>query len=535
MQTSLTAESTWYFIAQDPETGIPPRIAITPPFRIGRREGFDLCLSCRNVSGLHAELLHEFGQLWIEDLNSTNGTFVNGARIRKRASLKDGDSVQFGQSVFTVACLGDDNESPGEDFDSPVVATPVPETTEERFDRLLLDGVVPFFQPIYNITGDSRQRIGYEVLGRSRLFGLKTPDQMFAIATDLEKESELSRTLRLRGIEAAESSFPSDKMLFVNTHPAEMDCLEIQESLKQIRSRFDSRPIMLELPERVLYTPDDFEQIVNVVKDLGVQLVFHDFGAGQIRLAELAAMAPDVVKFDCALLHEIDKADEKRHRLVSAMVKMATELGITPMAEYVETEAEHETLKQLGFELVQGFYYGHPAAIEDLVESVDLIDSAQTAADANKGPDERPIEILGTAQRVEDQIQTDAEPDAKVEKDQPFAEETLPFVPEYEDEQWLLDTDDNRYTLQLMFGPTRKAAEKFLLEHRLPGDYAIYRKWSSNREWHVVVFGIYTNRSEATEAIAQFQNTGHSTWVRDLPSVKEEIRSIDNVATEDDQ
>jgi len=365
MQTILTNQSSWYLVADKPEPGLPARTAITPPFRIGRREGFDLCLGCRNISGLHAELLEEDGQLWLDDLNSTNGSFVNGIRIREKTMLQNGDSVQFGSMKFSVVsvssrgqtatCVMDDNN-----------ADEVPESTEEKFQRLLREGVVPYFQPIFNITESERQKVGYEVLGRSRLFGLNTPDQMFAAATDFEMESLLSRVLRLRGMEAAESELPKDQLLFVNTHPAEIECDDIQVSMKEIRKKFPSRPIMLELPEQVLYIPETFADMCSTLKDLDVQLVLHDFGAGQIQLAELSELEPDVVKFDCALTQGVDKAGKKRQRLVSAMVKMATELGITPMAEYVETESEHETLKQLGFVLVQGFHYGHPASIESL-------------------------------------------------------------------------------------------------------------------------------------------------------------------------
>ena len=546
MQTLLTTETTWYLIAKEPETGIPPRIAITPPFRIGRREGFDLCLSCRNVSGLHAELLQEHGLLWIEDLNSTNGTFVNGARIRKKTTLKDGDSIQFGQSIFTIACLGDDNEAPGENVSRTLVAVPTHETTEERFERLLKNGVVPFFQPIYNISGDSMQRIGYEVLGRSRLFGLNTPDQMFAIATDLEKESELSRTLRLRGIEAAESNFAPDMMLFVNTHPAEMDCQEIQESLKEIRSQFPTRPIMLELSEQVLYSPDDYSQLIRTIKDLGVQLVLHDFGAGQIRLAELAELGPEIVKFDCALLQGIDKADEKRIRLVTAMVKMVAELGITPMAEYVETQAEHDALKELGFELVQGFHYGHPAAIETLI---DAPESPEAAADASRASYDRPLDLLKALERSVDETPFGETAVATYDFDETQAfeeydttERSVEIVaelledietPAQRDSQWLMDQDDDCFTLQIMFSAIEDKAVEFLAECDEPGDYAIYRKWSSNREWHVVVFGIFDSRDEAKSAMEPFAKTGHSTWIRELYSVKEEILSIDNIPSDE--
>ena len=189
---------TCYLISQDPQEKILGKIPLNAPFRVGRKEGFDLCLSSRHVSGLHAEIVEENGSFWIDDLNSTNGTFVNGERIRSRTKLNHNDTLQFGEPTFsfisgsaarfpeaTICCKAD---------------TAVPESSEERFQRLLREGVVPNFQPIFNIYGDAKQLVGYEVLGRSRLFGLSTPDQMFAAATDLEMEAELSPFLRLRGI-----------------------------------------------------------------------------------------------------------------------------------------------------------------------------------------------------------------------------------------------------------------------------------------------------------------------------------------------
>ncbi len=549
MQTFLITQSTWYLIAKEPEAGIPPRIAITPPFRVGRREGFDLCLNCRNVSGLHAEFIEENGQLWVDDLNSTNGTFVNENRIRTKTFLQDGDTVQFGQSLFSVVSVGANDSTVTNMFNNGEPAE-IPESTEDRFQRLLENGVVPFFQPIYNIAGDSKQRIGFEVLGRSRLFGLKTPDQMFSAATDLEMESELSRVLRLRGIEAAESELPSDMMLFVNTHPAEMEGNEIYESLKEIRNKFPSRPIMVELPEQILYSPESYSEVCRGVKDLDVQLVLHDFGAGQIRLAELSELGPDVVKFDCALIHGIDMAGEKRQQLVSAMVKMVTELGIAPMAEYVETEGEHETLKQLGFQMVQGFHYGHPAAIESLESEkpdarIDPIHSVNRAAEMR--PLEQLKSIAEAAELVEaetteadvidfslDDFESLESKDAECLKKAisgffgttETEDSKKQLAHEINDAQWLLEQDDDCFTVQLMFSSSIEEAEKFVSERDQPGEYAIYRKIGSNREWSVVVCGIHDDREQAKTATAVFEGTGHSSWVRSLESVKNEIRSL---------
>ena len=524
MQTILSTQinTNWFLLARDPGPGLPARISVAPPFRIGRREGFDLCLDCRNVSGLHAELLEVDGELLIEDLNSTNGTFVNGEMIDKQTVLKDGDSIQIGQSMFTISNASSNRPMPtlmmGEDAEASH------ETTEDRFERLLVDGVVPHFQPIFDISGESNAQVGFEVLGRSRLFGLKTPDQMFSVATDLEKESELSRVLRMRGIEAADSRLAPEIMLFVNTHPAELDCSEIKDSLQRIRMKFPLRPIMLELPELVLYSAEEYRKVFRTARDLKVKLVLHDFGAGQIRLSELFKMKPDVVKFDCALTQGIDGDNRGRQKLLSAMVKMTKELGITPMAEYVETESEHKVLKQLGFELAQGFYYGRPALIEDIIQ----VDSSETAAKANQTP-ARPLTSLKKVQEVD--ISAPATKDLSSPEHKPVpvkesAEESIDV--DHKNEQWILQQDPECMMLQLMFTSKLEGAKRFVAQQTKPGDYAIYRKWSSNRHWYVVVFGIYRDRAAAKADGQSFHDTGHSTWIRKMTEIHQEIQSVEN-------
>lgn len=53
-------------------------------------------------SSVHARLYRRGGQLWVEDLNSTNGTFVNSERIARATKLSKGDLLQIGATVFEV-------------------------------------------------------------------------------------------------------------------------------------------------------------------------------------------------------------------------------------------------------------------------------------------------------------------------------------------------------------------------------------------------------------------------------------------------
>src|SRR5271168_2462517 len=68
---------------------------------IGRSSDLDMVLVEDMVSRKHARIAMQSDQIWIEDLGSTNGTFVNGEKI-KRARLKEGDRVLIGTSILKV-------------------------------------------------------------------------------------------------------------------------------------------------------------------------------------------------------------------------------------------------------------------------------------------------------------------------------------------------------------------------------------------------------------------------------------------------
>ncbi len=77
-------------------------------------------------------------------------------------------------------------------------------------------------------------------------------------------------------------------------------------------------------------------------------------------------MPPDVLKFDMQLIRDIDKAASTRQELLASLVRIANEIGTVPLAEGVETEAEHEVCLQMGFQLGQGYLYGRPARLDGI-------------------------------------------------------------------------------------------------------------------------------------------------------------------------
>jgi pSer/pThr/pTyr-binding forkhead associated (FHA) protein len=69
---------------------------------IGRREDNSILIDDTFVSGNHAEIVFDGGTWWLSDPGSTNGTFLNGARVRSRVQIANNDVVQFGRVTLRV-------------------------------------------------------------------------------------------------------------------------------------------------------------------------------------------------------------------------------------------------------------------------------------------------------------------------------------------------------------------------------------------------------------------------------------------------
>lgn len=77
-------------------------LLLREPITIGRKEGNTVILTDKFVSGNHAKLLVKNNELFIEDLNSTNGVFVNGEKINDKFKLRPNDKIKIGSAVFKV-------------------------------------------------------------------------------------------------------------------------------------------------------------------------------------------------------------------------------------------------------------------------------------------------------------------------------------------------------------------------------------------------------------------------------------------------
>jgi EAL domain-containing protein (putative c-di-GMP-specific phosphodiesterase class I) len=347
------AEPQWSLVAHADGDALPVREF---PCQIGRQPDVTARIIHPTVSLVHAEIRQQADGLVLYDLGSRNGTFVNGRRLTGPCAIHPGDLLQFGAAVFRLHHQSKQDlsvTSQSEDVGDLALAL-------AQFDKLITEPVlVPYYQPI--VTSDGGEAIAYEALARSSLFGLDKPAMMFKAAGYFQMEAELSRLLRRAGLIV--SCAHRAPHLFLNTHPAELaDLKRMIVSLREIRLTRPEQPMTLEVHEAAAVDISTMKMLRLVLDDLGMKLAYDDFGAGQARLQELVEARPDYLKFDRKLVAKIDSAGTHRQQMVETLVSMSRQLGIVTLAEGVETAGEAEACRRLGFQLMQGYFFGHPAA-----------------------------------------------------------------------------------------------------------------------------------------------------------------------------
>jgi EAL domain-containing protein (putative c-di-GMP-specific phosphodiesterase class I) len=139
-----------------------------------------------------------------------------------------------------------------------------------------------------------------------------------------------------------------------------MDIEAIRLDFEKVREKHPNLKLAMELHESVITDVAMIKRLHQVLKSLGILLIYDDFGSGQARLQELMDAPPDIIKFDICLIHNINTRPKSSQDMIATLVKMARDLGILTLAEGVETREEAETCKQIGFDLAQGFYFGRP-------------------------------------------------------------------------------------------------------------------------------------------------------------------------------
>ncbi len=349
------AASPWALLCQVAGHGSLQRTPLRAlPFRLGRASDASLVLSSSHVSKSHAEIYSDGLTLRVRDLGSSNGTYLN-RQLVSDAPLHEGDRLRIGDCDFRL--VPDVPEEASAAKTLPLRRQLSPLRMRELIDR---GAVTNVFQPIVALP--TREPAAFEALGRGLYPGLpEGPVELFDLAGALgpEAQAELSRLFRRRAVELVRS-LSQPLVLFLNTHPAEFEAPGLIESLEELRALAPGLRLVLEIHESTLGQIEFLSWLSARLTQIGVELSYDDFGAGEARLFELAEVPPHYLKFDRRFVDRIHAAPVSRRRLVGSLVAAARELQVGTIAEGVERAEDAEACQKIGFTHAQGFLFGRP-------------------------------------------------------------------------------------------------------------------------------------------------------------------------------
>lgn len=249
-------------------------------------------------------------------------------------------------------------------------------TARDLADALEHGEIVVHLQPQVQLS--SQMTRGFEALMRWRhpQWGLIQPDRILPVAISSGQAVALGETvLRLacRHIVDIQRRWPDTEpapRLSVNLSPVEIadPSLATVVALTLADSGLDPDLLWVELTETAfMHDLEATTRNVGLLRALGVHLAIDDFGTGWSSLSHLRHLPVEALKIDRSFVAGLGTATDDT-KIVSAVVALAHSLGMTTVAEGIETEQQRTDLIALGCDLGQGYLWSCAIPADELVQ-----------------------------------------------------------------------------------------------------------------------------------------------------------------------
>ena len=223
------------------------------------------------------------------------------------------------------------------------------------------DAIVPHFQPLVDIgTG---HLAGVEMLARwpHQTRGMVSPAEFIPIAEDTGLIGPMTVSLLRQGCRAA-AKWPVHVTLACNVSALQLRDRGLPAIIATVLAEtgFPASRLEVEVTESALVGDLTLARsLLDDIKALGVRLALDDFGTGYSSLRHLQLLPFDKLKIDQSFVSAM-VADRESAKIVSAVIGLGHSLGLSTVAEGVETEEVAELLRGLGCDIGQGWLFGRP-------------------------------------------------------------------------------------------------------------------------------------------------------------------------------
>jgi diguanylate cyclase (GGDEF)-like protein len=243
-------------------------------------------------------------------------------------------------------------------------------------ESLERDELVAWYQPIIDLsTGET---IGAEALARwiHSEHGMIGPQHFIGMAEDTGLIVPLGEQILNQGLRHLKSWKDAGRQMQMNFNVSPRQ-LQVPGFISALLVKIEDAglepgDVVMEITESVLM--DNLEGVRSMLieaREAGLYVALDDFGTGFSSFKYLADLPADMLKLDHTLLRGIED-NERRLRLIRSIVYMTQDLGLTVVAEGIETESLEDLFRGMGPVLGQGYYYSKPLPPETFEEALGL-------------------------------------------------------------------------------------------------------------------------------------------------------------------
>jgi len=177
-------------------------------------------------------------------------------------------------------------------------------------------------------------------------------------------------------------------------------CVAVNVSIKQVQSPNFVQTVLgalassglspnrleIEMTESIMVTDSELTiSIIRQLRNLGIRISLDDFGTGYSSLSYISDFDVDRIKIDRSFVEKLDDPTANAAAIISAVANLANSLGLKTVGEGVETLEQAQKLAELGCDHQQGFYFGRPEIMENIIDqtqSADIVDVLPENANA---------------------------------------------------------------------------------------------------------------------------------------------------------